>query len=276
MRLFLLKANIRCSFLPNTSYYFPFWNIPLKTKNKPFKSLFPFRGGIIAINGKNTIEAKRGVKKKIFYKLINSFISFEILLNSFRLIIIAIDEKNITKYKKTLPVKGSVKYARNKKPPIIKAVNRNNLSLIMEYWNFNISNDKLDLFIIFLYRTDLFFYIINDFGFLIVLQPGNSPFGSFISLFPVSGDTIRIKTAHISKLFYSQIRFFKLLFKLFIIHIQAFNLCFIRILYQKTFISKVSNLTTLLKYKIITYQNLLKIRKEQHNEKNKTFGLGKE
>jgi len=222
MRLSLLKADtnifcVRCSIKPNTSYYFPFWNIPLKIKNKHFKSLFPFRGGIIAINGKNAIEAKRGVNKRVFYKLINSFISFEILLNSFRLIIIAIDEKNITKYKNTLPVKGRVKYARDKKLPIIKAVNRNNLSLIMEYWNFNISNAKLDLFI-----TQGFFSSFKSFSFYVIFYKRLYPiWDRFFMRTPSSNRIIRHFT-NISKIFFSEFSFFKQFIKFFFIHLQAF------------------------------------------------------
>ena len=116
--------------------------------------LFCVRGGIIAINGKNAIEANRRVNKRIF--LIGRII-----------------------------------------------------------------------------RTDLFFYIVNDFGFLVVLQPGNSPFRNFIFSFPYNRNRVWIQTRHISKLFYSQFALFKFIFEVLIIHLVAFiKLSYLK-LYQK-------------------------------------------
>jgi len=183
---------------------------------KAYKSIFYPRSIIIATNGKNAIEAKRETNKTIFY---NSFISFEILLNSFRLTINPSNEKNITKYKKSLPIKRSVKYSREKRLPTIKTINSNNLSLIIEYSNFNISNFRLDLFIISLYRliTKSFFCTLKAFCFYVVFNERFYPIRNFSIYTPHLNCIVR-NIANFRKIFFSETSIFKQVIKFFFIH----------------------------------------------------------
>ena len=120
---------------------------------KAKKSFFNSRGVIIAINGKNAIEAKREANKSIF--------------------------------------------------SIVRVI-----------------------------RTDLFFYIVYDFGFDVVFKKGINPFRSFIFRLPFTGNRFFIKTAYFSKFFYSEFALFKFIFKLLIIHFQPLKVKLVE-LYQK-------------------------------------------
>jgi len=150
---------------------------------KAYKSIFYPRSIIIAINGKNAIETKRGANKSIFY---NSFISFEILLNSFRLTINPSNEKNITKYKKSLPI------------------------------------IRLDLFIISLYKliTKSFFCTLKAFCFYVVFNERLYPIRITFNR-PISY-TLGINPKNFCEFINSQICFFKKLFKFLFIHYSTF------------------------------------------------------
>ena len=81
-------------------------------------------------------------------------------------------------------------------------------------------------------RTDLFFYIVYDFGFDVVFKKGINPFRSFIFRLPFTGNRFFIKTAYFSKFFYSKFALFKFIFKLLIIHFQPLKVKLVE-LYQK-------------------------------------------
>ena len=99
-------------------------------------------------------------------------------------------------------------------------------------------------------RTDLFFYIVYDFSFYVVIQPSFSPFGNFIFGFPSNRNSFFIKTSHFCKFFNSQFTFFKFIFKLLIIHLVTFKKLIYLALYQ--------NIANKVRYIILTY-SLIKL-----------------
>jgi hypothetical protein len=88
------------------------------------------------------------------------------------------------------------------------------------------------IFLVVRVRADFTFNIVNQFRFLIMLKKSVHPFGSFTGFFPITRNRFFIKPSNISKFFYSQITFFKFIFKFLIVHINAFEKVIIYELYQ--------------------------------------------
>ena len=236
---------------------------------KADKGDFNFSSGIISINRKNAIEGKREAKKTIFlivsqayqryqdeksyplhitrqklqilqkepYPLFtfNFSISFCILPDLFKLNKKPYNE-NRNEIASILSAIGLSSLKNAKKLPLNPADHKIILSFIIEYSAFNVSNFSFKaskLFIITLYRADLFFYIVNDFGFLVILKPSFSPFWDFIFIFPTNRYAFMIKTAHIGEFFYRQVAFFKCLFKFIISHRKPLKLIILAIISKK-------------------------------------------
>jgi len=90
--------------------------------------------------------------------------------------------------------------------------------------------------------AELLTKFVNVFGDEVVIQKYINPFGSAV-FFPASRYVCRVKTTYISKLFYSQITFFKFLFELIISHIYSLKYRVSKILHYFFMKIKIFNLT---------------------------------
>ena len=99
-------------------------------------------------------------------------------------------------------------------------------------------------------------YIVNDFGFLVVIKPSYSPFWNFVFGLPFAGYRFFIKTTNISKFFNSEITFFKFIFELLIIHFYPLKVTIIELYQNKSNLCYSSLLTLKL---LLVYNSYKKV-----------------
>ncbi len=109
--------------------------------------------------------------------------------------------------------------------------------------------------------ADFSLYIVNDFGFLVVIKPSYSPFWNFVFGLPASRNICWIKATYICKFFDCQFALFKFAFKFFKSHLLPFyKFSISKILPKKFNKIKINNLTYYL-------ENLIIFDKEFRNSK---------